>query len=126
MTAEETRLFIALYTDADVGLALAKQLRERGYDALSALEIGKFQPTDQEQLDYAISQRRTILTFNQRHFEPLYEEYWNAGKEHYGIIVSEQIAVGEMLRRTLKLLNSVSAGEMKNNFKNLGEFAERR
>ncbi len=125
MTAHETRLFIALYTDADIGLALAKQLRERGYDALSALEVGKYQPSDQEQLDYAVSERRAILTFNNRHFEPLYKEYWNAGKEHYGIIVSEQIALGEMLRRTLKLLNSVSADEMKNNFKNLGEFAER-
>lgn len=125
MTDKETRLFIALYTDADVGLALAKQLCDCGYDALSALEIGNYELSDREQLDFAISGRRAILTFNHRHFEPLYEEYWNTGKKHYGIIVSEQISLGEMLRRTLKLLDRVSADEMKNNFKNLGEFAER-
>jgi hypothetical protein len=76
-------------------------------------------------LEYAISDGRAILTFNKRHFEPLYEEYWNAGKKHFGIIVSEHIALGELLRRTLKLLDNVSADEMENNFKDLGEFAER-
>ena len=33
--------------------------------------------------------------------------------------------IGEMLRRTLKLLNTVTADEMMNNIKNLAEFAER-
>lgn len=125
MTAEETRLFITLYTDADVGLELAKQLRERGYDTVSALELGRYRPSDQEQWDYAISERRTIFTFNIKHFKPLFEAHWNVGKEHYGVIVSDQISFGELLRRTLNLLNTVTADEMKNNIKYLGEFAER-
>ncbi len=105
MDTEETRLFIALYTDADITDDLAKQLRERGYDAISALELGRYGPLDREQLDFAISQQRVILTFNMRHFTPLFEEYWNAGKEHSGVIVSNQIPIGELLRRTLNLLN---------------------
>jgi hypothetical protein len=125
MLDQETRLYIALFTDADVGLDLAKQLRQRGYNAISALELGRYQLPDHAQLEYAISDGRAILTFNKRHFEPLYEEYWNAGKKHFGIIVSEHIALGELLRRTLKLLDNVSADEMENNFKDLGEFAER-
>jgi hypothetical protein len=125
MAAEEPRLFIALFTDADVSLKLAKQLRERGCDAVSALELGRYRPLDQEQLDFAVSERRTILTFNIRHFTPLFEAYWKAGKEHYSVIVSDQIAFGELLRRMLNLLNTVSADEMKNNLKYLGEFAER-
>ena len=122
---KELQLYIALYIDADVSSELARQLRKRNYDAISATESGRQHLTDREQLDYAISEKRAVLTFNNRHFEPLYEEYWNANKEHYGIIVSEQIPLGEMLRRMLKLLDSVSADEMRNSFKNLGEFAER-
>jgi len=60
-----------------------------------------------------------------RHFTPLFEDYWNASSQHYGVIVSNQIPLGELLRRTLNLLDSVSADEMKNNIKYLGEFAEK-
>ncbi len=92
---------------------------------MSALELDRYRLSDQEQFDYAVSEKRAILTFNVKHFTPLFEEYWNTGKEHYGVIVSDQIAFGELLRRTLKLLNTVTADEMKNNIKYLGEFAER-
>jgi hypothetical protein len=34
--------------------------------------------------------------------------------------------VGELLRRVLRLLNRVAADEMRDNLKNLAEFAERR
>jgi hypothetical protein len=125
MSATETRLFIALYTDADVNQALAEQLCKRGFDAISARDLGKYECSDQEQLDFATLEQRTILSFNIDHFTVLFEEYWNAGKEHYGIIVSKQVPLGELLRRLLKLFDTVSADEMKNNFKNLGEFAER-
>ncbi len=125
MSAEAPFLFITLYTDADVGPDLAKQLRERGFDAVSALELGRYQLSDQEQINYAVSEKRAILTFNVKHFTPLFEEYCNTGKEHYGVIVSDQIAFGELLRRTLNLLNTVTADEMKNNIKYLGEFAKR-
>jgi hypothetical protein len=125
MSAEATPLFIALYTDADVGSDLAKQLRERGFDAVSALELGRYRLSDQEQFDYAVSEERAILTFNIKHFTSLFEIYWNAGTAHYGVIVSEQIPFGELLRRALNLLNTVTADEMKNNIKYLGEFVER-
>ena len=55
----------------------------------------------------------------------LFDEYWWTGKEHLGIIVSEQLPIGELLRRVLRFLNTVTADEMRNNYKNLGEFAER-
>jgi predicted nuclease of predicted toxin-antitoxin system len=125
MMTKEPALFIAIYTDADVSLELADQLRARGYDAVSALEVGNYRLLDHEQLDYAISQRRAILTFNTKHFKPLFESFWHQNKDHYGIILSDQIELGELLRRTLKLLNAISADEMKNNIKYLGEFAER-
>jgi predicted nuclease of predicted toxin-antitoxin system len=74
-TDASPRLFIALYTDADVDQKLAEQLRRRRFDAVSAREIGQYQSSDEEQLDYAILQGRAVLTFNSRHWEPLFEEY---------------------------------------------------
>jgi len=121
----QPRLFIALYTDADVSQELARQLRRRGFDAVSARDLGNYLLSDREQLEFAISKRRTVLTFDTEDWTPLYEEYWDARKTHYGIITSSQIPIGEVLRRVLKLLDTVTADEMRNNIKNLGEFAER-
>ena len=122
MAISEPRLYIALYTDADVDGRLAKQIRAQGGDAISAYEVGNGALGDAEQLEFAVSQERAILTHNAKNFEPLIEKYWNEGKDHYGIVVSEQLAVGELLHRVLRLLDSVTADEMKNNFHNLGEF----
>ena len=35
-------------------------------------------------------------------------------KTHYGIIVSDQLTIGETLRRLLNLLNRITADEMQN------------
>ncbi len=121
----KTFLFIKLYTDADVHGKLAGIIRQHKFDAVSAYKVGNSRLDDPEQLTYAISQHRAILTCNIRHFAPLFDAYWQTERQHYGIIVSEQLPVGEMLRRVLRLLNRVSADEMQNNYKNLAEFAER-
>ena len=53
------------------------------------------------------------------------EEWWDQGRKHHGVIVSEQLVLGEMLRRVLRLLDSVSAEELENSFRDLGEFTSR-
>lgn len=125
MADEANRVFVTLYLDADVDPELARQARQRGFDVVSAYEVGNGRLLDPDQLAYAAGQGRTILTHNARDFAPLFDEWWSTGQSHYGIIVSEQLPLGELLRRTLKLLNSVTAEEMRNNIKNLAEFAER-
>lgn len=119
------QLFVALYTDADVTPKLARLLRERDFDAISAHEVDNAELADSEHLAYATSQGRAILTYNSKDYASLFDQYWWAGREHYGIIVSEQLPIGELLRRVLRFLNTVSADEMRNNYKNLGEFAEK-
>ncbi len=108
--------------DADVHGRLAEQLRANGVDVLSAGEAGNLDLDDREQLEFAVSQRRAILTHNARHFEPLVREYWNTGKVHYGVVVSEQLPVGELLRRVLRMLDQVDAEQMKNAYRNLSDF----
>lgn len=125
MQNTEEPLFVALYVDEDITHKLAKALRERGFDAVAAYEAGNIGVSDSVHLEFAASQRRALLTCNAKDFSPLFDKWWEASKEHYGVIVSEQLGFGEMLRRVLNLLNSVTAGEMQNNYKNLAEFAKR-
>jgi len=120
----DERLYIALYTDAHITLALVKALRERGYDAISAHQVGNSDLSDVEHLAYAASHERAILTFNSKDFVPLFREWWEQDRPHAGVIVSAQIPLGMLLRRTRQLLDTVAADEMRNSFRDLGEFAE--
>lgn len=94
------RLFVALYTDADVAMDLAPALRLRGYRAQSAAEAGNLSVSDEAQLSYAAAQRMAILTYNAQDFIPLARAWYSAGREHAGMILSEQFSrprFGELL-----------------------------
>jgi len=111
--------------DADITPKLARALRPRGYDVISAHEVGLAEASDEDHMAFAVAQGRVLLTCNARDFTPIFEDYWFAGIDHSGVIVSEQLELGEMLRRVTAFLDSVTADEMRNNWKNLGEFAGR-
>lgn len=100
---------LALLLDEDVRVLLAVALRERGYDAVHVLEADRGGRSDPAQLAYAVAQRRAILTHNIRDFVVLDRKYRAAGKAHCGIIVSDQIPLRELLRRTLRGLSQYSA-----------------
>ena len=126
MAEGSEELFIALYTDADIHAKLAGLVRQEGYDAQSALEVGNQTLKDEEQLEYAAVHSRALLTHNIRDFAPLHRKWQEAGRHHAGIVVSQRVGIGELLRRTLRLLNQVTADEMRDNYKHLGEFADRK
>lgn len=112
-----------LYVDADITPKLARLLRARGYDVLAAQEAGNAEAPDTEQMAFAAAHSRALLTCNARDFTVIFKDYWHSGREQFGIIVSEQLVLGEMLRRVARLLDTVNADEMRNNWKNLAEFA---
>ena len=122
--ASDVKLFIAIYTDEDVHAKLAAKIRERGFDAVSTFEKENDALGDEEQLEYAALQGRAILTHNQQDFAPLHEKWQCEGREHAGVILSPRIPIGELLRRTLRLLNQVTADEIHNNLRHLSDFAE--
>lgn len=66
-----------------------------------------------------------MLTCNAKDFTPLFEDYWFTGQDHSGVIVSEQLEFGELFRRVVAFLKATTADEMRNNWKNLAEFATR-
>ena len=123
--AADDDLFVRLYIDTDISPRLARVLRSRGYDAVSAYEVGNEALSDEEHMAFAASQRRALLTCNAQDFTPIYEQYWFAGTEHAGVMVSEQLELGEMVRRVLVLLDTVTAEEMRHTWRNLAEFASR-
>ena len=64
-------------------------------------------------------QSRAVLTFNVADFELLATEWFFAGRGHAGIILSDQIPIGELLRRVERLLQRVPADEMQNSLRYL-------
>ena len=62
------------------------------------------------------------MTFNIGDFAELHDEYVAEGKEHWGIILSSREPIRVLLHRLLRLLNSVSAEELKKQIRWLNEF----
>ncbi len=109
-----SRLFIELYLDEDVSVLVAELLRARGFVALTTRECKRLGSSDREQLEYATSQRKTLLTHNRADFEALAQQYYSAGQIHHGIIVAVRRPAHEIVRRLLMILNQVTADEIKN------------
>ncbi len=109
-----TNIFIHVYLDEDVDVLVATLLRFRGFEATTAHQAGQLGKTDAEQLEYAVSQKVTILTHNRTDFEDLAREYFEQEKLHYGIIVADRNPYQEIVQRLLTILNSTTADEMEN------------
>ena len=125
MGAEAPRLFVAIYTDEDVTADLAPALRRRGYTAQSTAEAGNFRIPDEAQLAFATERGVALLTYNAQDFIPLGRGWYRGGREHSGIVISEQMSqrrFGELLRRVLRLLNALTAEEMHNHIVFLKQF----
>ncbi|CAN5657090.1 hypothetical protein BH18PSE1_BH18PSE1_06330 [soil metagenome] len=86
-----------LLLDEDARVVLADILRQRGYDAIHVLEIGRAGRSDLEQFTYAVSQERALLTHNIRDFLAIDDRYRTEGHEHFGIIVSDHCSVARSL-----------------------------
>ena len=112
---------IALLLDEHVRPKLGEILRQRGYDAIHVLDVGRTGKNDAEQLAYAVSQQRAILTHNIRHFRLLNQQYHKEGRQHFGILLSTQVPLRDLLRRSLRFLGRHTADEVKNNVLWLGE-----
>jgi hypothetical protein len=92
---------IKLYTDEDVDVDLAEQLQRAGYDVLSCRDADNAHRgfTDEWQLGFAVRQGRAILVHNTGDYVPLDERWRQRGEQHFGIILVEQLPIGELIRR---------------------------
>jgi predicted nuclease of predicted toxin-antitoxin system len=108
------RLFVEIYLDEDVNVVVRELLRAQGFNVLTAVEAGQSGRTDAEQLAFAVSQRRVLVTHNRIHFEALALEYFAAERKHCGMIIAVQRPPEQIATRMLAILNQVTADEMEN------------
>lgn len=74
-----------LYANENFPLPVVLELRKLGHDVLTTLEAGKANQSipDEEVLEFARVQNRTLLTLNRKHFVRLHESQI----QHAGIVV---------------------------------------
>lgn len=100
--------------DEHIWAYLAKLLREQRFDVIHVNEVDLVGTPDDKIMAYAAGEHRAVVTFNIRDFIPLAVQYYEGGKEHYGLVFSNQLSRGELQRRVIKLLKSVTAEELMN------------
>jgi hypothetical protein len=82
--------------------------------ATTTVEAGQLHNSDADQLEYAVSQGKTLLTHNRADFEALAQAYFSTGQQHNGIVLAIRRPPHEVARRLLVILNEVTADEMQN------------
>ncbi len=103
-----------LLLDEHIWAYLAKILREQGFDVIHVNEVNLDATPDDKIMHYAAGEHRAVVTFNIKHYVPLSIQYFEDGREHYGVVVSRELSHGELQRRVINLLKSVTAEELMN------------
>ena len=107
---------LTLYLDEDsMDQELARALRARGVDVVTASEADMVERSDVDQLRWATSQGRAIVSFNVGDFQRLHTRMLADGESHAGIILMQQqrYSIGERMRRLLRLAASRSSEDMR-------------
>jgi len=105
---------LKLFLDEDIHAGLAHALRQRGFDVVHAQDLKRKGKTDIDQLAFAVQEKRCLMTFNIRDFVMLHNQYAEQNKEHWGIIVSKQMTIGETLKRLLNKAGLAKQIDFKN------------
>jgi len=111
-----------LHLNEHLSPRLASQLQKHAFDVTTSQQANLLSLSDEEQLSYAATEKRSIVTFNVKDFTELHNTYQLQGKEHWGIILSTREAINVLFHRLLRLLDSVFAEELKNQLRWLNEF----
>jgi len=103
---------LALYLDEHIQTSLAEALRARGIDILTTQEAHNMGLEDIQQLAFATKNCRALLSYNKRHFAKIHYQWKDIHKRHAGIILSDQIPIGIVLRRLMRLYFSLNSEQM--------------
>ena len=103
---------IRLYLDEDVHGGVAIGLRRRGHDVLTTIEAGHSGASDDQQLQFAIVQKRCLFSFNRGDLARLHTELLASGAHHYGIILCRQVRVGTVVRHLAALVGRRAAPDL--------------
>lgn len=77
---------------------------------------------DDVQFAFAVAQHRAVVTNNFRDFVNLHKQYIARHEDHYGVILTTKIPVGQLIHRLRTLCGAVSEHELINQIRWLNEF----
>ena len=99
-----SRLTVRYYFDEDISPKIAEILRQEGIDAVSAHEAGMLQISDLEQLEYASSNKRCIVTRNRSDYIRLTIHFFNENRPHSGVLIIPYSYPGDQFKIIAKAL----------------------
>jgi len=89
---------IKFYLDEDLSPVIAELLRKDGVDASCAHEADMLQASDRQQLEYAASQKRCMVTRNRNDFIRLTVQFFNEHRPHHGLLIIPYSYPGDRFR----------------------------
>jgi len=98
---------VKLYLGEDLSPAIARILRERDVEALSAHEVGMIGASDDEQLDYGAREGRALVTRNARDFRRVADRRIREQRPHAGIVVCPPRIRGSEIGRIAAALEAL-------------------
>ena len=113
---------IKLYLNENLSDEIAQRLRLNGIDAVSSHDAGMNAQDDDRQMEFAVSQARTLVTVNKKDFILIHAEYIQHQREHFGVVISDDVDTWVIYRRLLKLVATLQAEEIKNQLRWLNDF----
>ena len=101
---------IRFHLDEHIAHALAAGLRQRGVDVTTTSEVGLGGSSDEEQLGFAASQARLIVTH-----DPDFLDFHKKGWSHFGIAYCDQgrRSLGDIIRTLVRLWEQFSAEDVR-------------
>ena len=97
---------IKFYLDEDLSPVIAEMLRKDDIDAVSVHEAGMLQASDREQLEYASSHKRCMVTRNRNDFIRLTVQFFNEHRPHHGLLIIPYSYPGDKFRATATALKA--------------------
>jgi len=106
---------LRVYLDEDVDVLLTQLLGARGFDCIAASHVGHLAWSDEQHLAWAQSEARVLITHNRLDFENQARQWWQAQRDHAGVILAMRRATSyELFRRLLSVLNLYDQSGWKN------------
>ncbi len=97
------------YLDEDISPKVADVLRKKQIDAVSTHEMNMAQASDREQLEYAASEGRAMVTRNRDDFIRITVQFFNELRPHCGVLIVPHTIPGDKFRLTAEALRKYAS-----------------